>query len=204
MLRYAITDRSQLPGDEAARRLALFALARRWAEQNISYIQLRERDLPAADLESLGRAIAHTIQATGSTTRLLVNTRADVALAAGAHGVHLTAAPDALSAEQARALFARAGQTHPVISISCHTLDDVVRASRQPVDLILFGPVFGKTVAGVEVTPAAGLDTLRQACLAAGKVPVLALGGVTAENTPACLAAGAAGIAAIRLFLSPG
>jgi thiamine-phosphate pyrophosphorylase len=202
MLRYAITDRTQLPGDETARRLALFALARRWAEQNISYIQLRERDLPAAQLETLSRAISHTIHATGSKTRLLINSRADVALAAGAHGVHLTAAPDALTAEQVRSLFARAGRPHPAISISCHTLDEVARASQQPVDLILFGPVFGKSIAGVEVTPAAGLESLHNACRAAGKVPVLALGGITTACIPDCLAAGAAGIAAIRLFLS--
>jgi thiamine-phosphate pyrophosphorylase len=201
MIRYAITDRSQLSGDESARRIALFTLARQWAEQQVDYIQLREKDLSLPELEQIACAITATIHSLKSRTKLLVNSRVDAALAAGADGVHMTAAPDRMTPAQVRTLFADAGQPVPVVSVSCHTLDEVVRARNEQADLILFGPVFGKTLAGVEATPAAGLDALRAACEAAGNdVPVLALGGVTEANTAACIAAGARGIAGIRLF----
>jgi thiamine-phosphate pyrophosphorylase len=86
-----------------------------------------------------------------------------------------------------------------IVSVSCHTLDDVRRSL--DADFLLFSPVFEKSVAGEHVTEGTGLELLREACLAAGRVPVLALGGITAENTNTCLEAGAAGIAGIRLFL---
>jgi thiamine-phosphate pyrophosphorylase len=200
MIRYAITERSQLSGTETTRRIALFALAKQWAQQRIEYIQLREKDLSAAELEQLACAITATIRATKSTTRLLINSRADVALATGAHGVHLTAAPGQPFPCQIRTLFVRAGQPAPVVSISCHTLEEVIRAREEEADLILFGPVFGKAIAGAEVTPAAGLGALQAACEAAGEIPVLALGGVTEERVQSCLQAGAQGIAGIRLF----
>jgi thiamine-phosphate pyrophosphorylase len=204
MIRYAITDRSRLApqnaNDEIARRISLFALARRWAEQQIEYIQLREKDLSAAEIEQIACAITAAIRGLKSRTKLLINSRADIALAASADGVHLTAASGQLTPTQIRSLFARAGRVAPIVSISCHTLDEVVHARREQADLILFGPVFGKTIAGTEVVFAAGLEALRAACKAAGEVPVLALGGVAPENVQSCLEAGAKGIAAIRLF----
>jgi thiamine-phosphate pyrophosphorylase len=203
MIRYAITDRSSLPGDETARRIALFALAKQWAEQNIEYIQLREKDLTAAELEQIVCAITAMIRSVNSKTQLLINSRADIALATGADGVHLTAAPGQLTPMQLRTLFSRAGRPAPIVSISCHTLDEVLRARAGQADLILFGPVFGKIIAGTDVSPAAGLETLRSACTAAGEVPVLALGGVTESNAQSCLEAGAKGIAAIRFFAKP-
>jgi thiamine-phosphate pyrophosphorylase len=88
-----------------------------------------------------------------------------------------------------------------VISRSCHTLADVGLAVDDGVDAILFGPVFGKVQDGVVVVPWVGLDMLRNACeLAPGSV--FALGGLTAENAADCVAAGAVGIAGIRLFAS--
>ncbi|HTD96823.1 MAG TPA: thiamine phosphate synthase, partial [Edaphobacter sp.] len=88
----------------------------------------------------------------------------------------------------------------PLITISCHTLAEVERARQNHVDAILFAPIFDKTVAGRPLSPGLGLDALRSACAAAGPPPVYALGGVTLQNAPACLEAGAAGIAGIRLF----
>jgi thiamine-phosphate pyrophosphorylase len=202
MLRYAITDRSILAATEPARRQALLALVRQWAIQGIPYVQMREKDLPSAELLSLARAIREILAV--SPTRLLINSRADIALASTAHGVHLTSTPDALTPTQIRTLFAHAGRPQPTVSISCHTLEDVARARDQQASLILFGPVFGKTIAGKLVTPAAGLEALHAACLAAGSVPVLALGGVTPANTPDCFLAGAAGAAGIRLYSSNG
>jgi len=200
VIRYAITEGRSRAGFEIADCHNLLALAVRLSVEQVEYIQLREKYLPAAELEQLACAINGVLSASGGKTKLLVNSRADIALAAGAAGVHLTAAPDGLTAAQVRTLFASAGRPVPIVSISCHTLDEVIHARREQADLILFGPVFGKAVDGSEVTPAAGLDALRIACEAAGEVPVLALGGVNDGNTAECLAAGAKGIAGIRLF----
>jgi thiamine-phosphate pyrophosphorylase len=195
MLRYAITDRTRLSGDEA-----LLNQAARLAALNVDYLQLREKDLPAAALATLARAILTTLK--DSPTKLLINSRADIAIAARADGVHLTSAPGELTPTQVRALYAHAHLPAPTVSLSCHTLEEVTRTANSPPearpDLILFGPVFEKV--GSDTTTCTGLELLRASCLAAAPIPVLALGGVTAENTPACLAAGAAGIAAIRLF----
>jgi len=207
MIRYAITDRSQLSpksaNAETDRRIALFALVKQWAEQQIEYIQLREKDLPAAELEQLACAITAMIRSIKSKTKLLLNSRPDVALAASADGVHLTATHGQLTPTQLRTLFARAGRPAPVVSISCHTLEEVTRVRAGQADLILFGPIFGKTIAGAEITPATGLEALRSACDAAGDIPVLALGGITESNAQSCLEAGAKGIAAIRFFADP-
>lgn len=192
MLRYAITHRKIVSVQEQEARHALMAQAKRCAASGIDYLQLREKDLAPSELVSLAREIRTAIA--GSQTKLLMNSRLDVALAAGADGLHLTSAPGELTPSQARKVLPLA-----TISVSCHTLEDVRRSSGA--DLILFGPVFEKSVLGEQVAPGTGLDLLRQACLAAGSTPVLALGGVTAENSQACLQAGAAGIAAIRLFL---
>jgi thiamine-phosphate pyrophosphorylase len=86
------------------------------------------------------------------------------------------------------------------VSISCHTIEEVRRASASGVDAILFGPVFGKTIGGVEVVEEQGLESLRQACMSAGGTPVYALGGVTEERLAECLVTGAAGVAGIRFF----
>ncbi len=199
MIRCAITDRRFFGAQEAERTAGLTAQAARWAREGLNYIQLREKDLDTATLAALSRNILKEI--VGSSTRLLINSRADVALATGAHGIHLTASPDELTPAQICALYTR--PPAPVISISCHSIAEVARARDAAVDLILFGPVFEKEVQGQPIAPGIGLTALQTACAAAGKVPVLALGGVTPGNIADCIAAGAAGIAAIRLFLEP-
>ncbi|QEE27394.1 thiamine phosphate synthase [Terriglobus albidus] len=192
MTRCAITNRKIVSSEEQAARLALLDLARRCAQTGIDYLQLREKDLGAAEMVSLARRILTELS--GSQTRLLINGRLDVALAAGAHGVHLTSREGELTPAQVRSIFPEA-----IVSVSCHTLDDIWRSL--DADFLLFGPVFEKSVAGERISKGSGLELLREACLTAGHVPVLALGGITAENTSACLEAGAAGIAGIRLFL---
>jgi len=215
MLRYAITDRARFSGDEPARQSALLHQAAHLAAAGIDFIQLREKDLPAADLASLARRLLATLRAHNPAPKLLINSRADVAIATCADGVHLTSAPGQLNPPQVRGLYAAASLSEPVISLSCHTLDEVtLAAAASPNDrptLILFGPVFEKVVAESLPSPKAiankriaagtGLDLLRAACLAAEPIPVLALGGVTRANTADTLDAGAAGVAAIRLFL---
>jgi thiamine-phosphate pyrophosphorylase len=200
MLRCAITSRALYPGDETQQQAALLREASRWIADGIDLIQLREKDLPTAGIASLARQILLAITATTSPTRLLINSRPDIAIATGAHGVHLTASPAELTPTQVRSLYALVNQPTPIITISCHTLEDVHRARIHHADAILFAPVFEKMVAGQIVTPGQGIDRLRVACLAASPIPIYALGGVTLENASACLDVGAAGIAGIRLF----
>jgi thiamine-phosphate pyrophosphorylase len=214
-LRYAITDRSRLVGDEPQRQATLLRNAARGAADGLDFVQLREKDLAAGALAALARQLLAALGAGHPAPKLLINSRADVAIAVAAAGVHLTSAPGELTPSQVRRLYAAASLPEPIVSVSCHTLADVARAaSSEPgsaVSLILFGPVFEKVVAARPVgrqpigdQPAAaatGLDLLRAACAAAAPTPVLALGGITQANTAACLAAGAAGIAAIRLFI---
>jgi thiamine-phosphate pyrophosphorylase len=210
MLRYAITDRARFAAEsgqqaEPTRQTALLRQAARLAAEGIDFLQLRERDLSAAALASLARNLLATLCEHNPATRLLVNSRADVAIATHADGVHLTSSPNELTPAQVRALYAAASLPEPVISLACHTLAEVARAASSAPDerptLILFGPVFEKVVGNKLVTAGAGLDLLRAACAAAAPIPVLALGGITPANTDSCLDAGAMGIAAIRLFL---
>lgn len=170
----------------------------RLAQAGVDYIQLRDRQLSPANLAQLARSILAELRST--SVRLLINSRADVALATGASGVHLTSHVDELQPAQVRQVFAGAGQPQPLISISCHSTPDCMRARAAQADLILFAPVFEKRVAGEVVAAGQGLEALAAACRSAASVPVLALGGVTLENANLCAAAGAAGIAGIRTF----
>jgi thiamine-phosphate pyrophosphorylase len=197
MLRYAITSRALFPGDERHQQAALVEEAARWASAGINFIQLREKDLPAADLAELARNLLKTLP---PSTKLLINSRPDIAIAVAAHGVHLPATPGELTPAQVRHLYAAAALYPLMITVSCHTLAEVARACDNRVDAILFAPVFEKIVAGHIVSAGQGLDQLRAACTAAAPIPVYALGGVTLENAPLCVEAGAAGIAGIRLF----
>ncbi len=202
MLRYAITSRTLFPGDEHQRQAALLGQASLWVTDGIDLIQLREKDLPAADIAALARKMIEATAGANSPTKILINSRADIAIAAGAHGVHLTARPDELSPDQVRDVYASANLPAPIITISCHTLEDVGRARDSEASAILFAPVFEKVTGDQVVVPGQGLDKLAAACREAFPVPVYALGGVTLENAPSCLAAGASGIAGIHLFIT--
>jgi thiamine-phosphate pyrophosphorylase len=180
------------------KRLAL--QVRSWADAGVDLIQLREKHLEGGALLQLAEAALCALHETPSHAKLLINTRADLAIAARAHGVHLTAHPDELSPQQVRALFAHAELPTPIVSVSCHTLDDITRARDNRADLILFGPVFEKRNGGELISAGIGLETLRRACELAQPASVLALGGISNENAAACLAAGTAGVAGIRLF----
>jgi len=200
MIRYAITSRALYPGSEQEKQAALLTEASCWIADHIDYLQLREKDLPAATLATIARNLLQIINLASSPTRLLINSRPDIALATNAHGVHLSSSPDGLTPTQIRDLYASANQPAPLITISCHTLADVHRARTENVDAILFAPVFEKPLPNQPPLPGQGLDQLRAACLAAAPIPVYALGGVTLKNLPSCLEAGAAGVAGIRLF----
>jgi thiamine-phosphate pyrophosphorylase len=211
MLRYAITDLARVPGDAFTREAALLQQASRLAAESVDYLQLREKDLAPGDLATLTRKLLAIFRAGANGPKLLINSRADVAVATQADGVHLTSEPGGLTPADIRRLYTSAGLPRPIVSVSCHSLADVAHAHESNATFILFGPVFEKVVAHAKesesshatetrIAEGIGLNLLHLACSTAAPTPVLALGGITPENTDACLAAGAAGIAAIRLF----
>lgn len=206
MIFYYITHRRQFAGREDEQRARLLEKIAEAARAGVDFIQLREKDLPARELELLASEAVRRIREHpgGRSTRLLINSRLDAAIAAGADGVHLRA--DDVAASEARVIFSKAGVHAPIIGVSCHSLTEVRLAESHGADFAVFGPVFEKSGAAGQ-----GLAALRVACgqvpahgieasVPAGRMPVLALGGVTEENAAACLVAGAAGIAGIRLF----
>jgi thiamine-phosphate pyrophosphorylase len=201
MLRCAITNHTASGFVNDAQIEQLQNQVRHWAADGIDLIQLREKNLDAGALFALAEAALRTLHEMQSPTKLLINTRADVAIAAHAHGVHLTSHPDELTPQQVRELFTHAGVPAPIVSVSCHTPSDVARARHNAADFIFFGPVFEKRINGEFVSDGVGIEALALACTIAEQVPVLALGGVTPQNTAVCLASGAAGIAGIRTFL---
>jgi thiamine-phosphate pyrophosphorylase len=197
MLLYYITDRKSLAGTDAQQRSRLLVRIGEAAHAGVDYIQLREKELAARDLERLARDAARTVRENSATAKLLVNGRADVALASGADGVHLPAGE--LAASEVRALWMQASDRAPVIAVSAHTIAEVRAAADQGANFAVLAPIFEK--AHTDVRPV-GIDALRAACASTlpAEFAVLALGGVTLANVEACLAAGAAGVAGIRLF----
>jgi thiamine-phosphate pyrophosphorylase len=215
LLLYYITDRTQFPGDEAGRRRRLLEKIGEAARCGIDYIQLREKDLSSRELESLTREAVQVVRVssrrkTGNRDLgigLLINSRTDIALACGADGVHLPY--NDISVSEVRRIWSSylgrpstnslqqspEGAPQAIVGVSCHTAEEV-RSAAGSADFAVLGPVFEKKNASQ--FPGKGLDLLRRAC--AEKIPVLALGGVTLENAHACLKAGAAGAAGIRLF----
>ena len=174
MIRYYVTDRQQ--GD-------ILAFAARAVSEGVDMIQVREKDLPAKDLFDLVCKVRDV--AAGTKTRVLVNDRLDVAIAAQVEGVHLPS--NGLPAARVRPLV-------KLLGISTHTLHEAIAAEKAHADFIVFGPIFdtpGKN--------AIGLDPLREVA-AAVRIPVLAIGGITKTNAQQILSSGAAGIAGIRLF----
>jgi thiamine-phosphate pyrophosphorylase len=193
-----ITDRTGFAGADAEQRDALIRRIAEAACAGVDYIQLREKDLAEDDLERLARKAVTAVRENSATTKLLINTRADIALAVGADGVHLPA--DSRSASEFRADWLRHTNREPLMGVSAHTVEDVRLAESEGASFTVLAPIFEK--AGVSAK-GIGLGVLRAACSASGNPSlfrVLALGGVTLANARGCLEAGAAGIAGIRLF----
>jgi thiamine-phosphate pyrophosphorylase len=193
---YYITDRRQIPGAGQEQERRLLEKIAECAASGVDLIQLREKDLGAHALEKL--ALKAMAALAGSRTLLLINARTDVALACGAHGVHLPA--NDLAASEVRAIFARAGVSEPVIGVSTHSAAEVASAEAHGADFAVFAPIFEKG----GTASREGLEELQRIChrteAAQPPMPVLALGGITLENARLCVEAGAAGIAGIRLF----
>lgn len=183
MIRCLITD-GKAVADEARwlRKLAV------WLERGVELVQIRERSLEARQLAELTRkALALP---NPRRTKILVNDRADVAMACGAHGVHLR------EGAVAPALFARPGF---LVTAACHDPQRVGELAGA--DYILLAPIFAPLSKESSAAPL-GVEAIRTA-VALTPTPILALGGITQANLGACLAAGAAGFAAISYFDDP-
>jgi thiamine-phosphate pyrophosphorylase len=181
---YPIVDVRQDTPEALERALAL---AVELSAGGATLLQLRAKSLSGRDMTALASRMVDTVAAHGS--RVIVNDRADVALAAGAAGVHV--GDEDLPVSAARDVL---GAT-AIIGYSTHSVADVVAATNRPVDYIGFGPVFDSpTKAGVR--EARGVQALAEACRAS-TVPVVAIGGVTLATAPSCWYAGAASVAVI-------
>jgi thiamine-phosphate pyrophosphorylase len=186
VIRYYITDSRELGGVER-----LIPVIARLLLDGVDLVQIREKHLGGRELYELTRRVLELANPHGS--RILVNSRVDVALAAGAHGVHLGS--DSITPGAWR----RITGDNFLIGVSCHRVSELRRAEEGGADFAVYSPIF-PTNKPYPVEPK-GLDALRAATRAV-KLPVLALGGVTERTAPLCVAAGAAGVAGIRLFQS--
>jgi len=172
----------------------LLDLAKAAVEAKVDLFQIREKKLSARVLYELTRCIVKITRS--SSTKLIVNDRADIAVAAGADGVHLTTI--SLPADVIRKSF---GDKF-LIGVSTHSEAEAHAGRVAGADFVVFGPVF-ETPAKLEYGPPQGLDRLKAVASAMGDFPVLALGGVTVDNVADCIRAGSKGIAAIRMLGDP-
>jgi len=186
MQSYYITDSRAAGGIEK-----VLAFIERAIHDGVAMVQVREKHLPARQLLELARrAVALSA---GSSTRVLVNTRVDVALVAGASGVHLPAG--SISPARWREIV----PPRFLIGVSCHTIRDLREAEAGGADFAVYGPVFPSPGKG----PPIGVDGLAEG-VRGTRLPVYALGGVDKTNAATCLRAGAAGVAAISWFQRAG
>ena len=181
---YYVTDRHQLRPQNFRSRI------RRLIDWGIDFIQLREKDLGDQELFLLTREVVALARTT--SCRVLVNGRADVALAAGAQGVHLPSG--GLRADDLRPWLPDGF----LVGVSVHSESEAVRAWTSGADYVLAGPVFA-TPSKTGMGPPLGLVGFSEICRSI-PLPVLGLGGIDAGTVKAVLDAGAAGVAAIRLF----
>jgi len=185
-----ITDRRRFGAGGIDALVSRVALA---AREGVHLVQVRERDLGGGLLSQLVSACVEAVR--GTRTRIVVNDRLDVALAAGAHGVHLRG--DSFSAARARAL----APTSFLIGRSVHSVSEAVAAADEGgLDYLIFGTVYetaskpGRAPSGV-----VGLSTVARAT----RLPVLAVGGITRKRLDEVMSAGACGVAAIGMFNPP-
>lgn len=177
MRRYYITDRRSC--------LDIIESIRRAASTGVDLIQIREKDLTARELLDLTARAVRTVASW--PTKVLVNGRIDVALAAGAHGVHLPGR--SILPVECRRIVPQGF----LIGVSCHSLSELAEVAGA--DFAVYGPVFDSPGKGRAI----GIEALREAARTSD-IPIYALGGITPENAASCIEAGAVGIAAIGMF----
>jgi len=181
---YYITDRRALAPKPLLSRI------NEAIEAGIDLIQIREKDLATRPLLELAQSAVE--RARGSSTRIIVNDRLDVGLAAGASGVHL--GTQSLPAGAARPVV----PAEFLVGVSCHSVQDAVEAEAAGADYLLLSPIFATPSKATYGTPL-GLAVLQQA-VSQVSIPVYALGGIDVEKAKSCLNAGARGIAGISIF----
>jgi thiamine-phosphate pyrophosphorylase len=185
---YLITNGELTAQNFAHRKIQTLELIRVAAQNHISLIQIREKKLSARLVFELVSKAAEITQTTG--TKLLVNDRADLALAGKADGVHLTS--QSLSCSTIRRSFSKTF----IIGVSTHTFEEAEEAKKQGANFVTYSPIF--------TTPnkndPQGVEKLQEICRKLSPFPVVALGGINAGNFPEVLKAGASGLAAIRFL----
>jgi thiamine-phosphate pyrophosphorylase len=194
-----VTDRHNFAATDAreAQEILLLKIEAA-ADAGVDWIQIREKDLSGKDCSSLTReALQRAAARKTAPARILVNDRLDVAISQTAGGVHLGENSLPL-AEVKRLVENRGNRKDFLIGVSCHSMEAARAAASGGADYLFFGPIFATPSKAAFGAPQ-GLERLTEICRAVS-LPVLAIGGITLENTADCLAAGASGIAAIRLF----
>jgi thiamine-phosphate pyrophosphorylase len=189
-----VTDRRGLAGASGLAGNLLIQKIEQAAKVGVDWIQIREKDLSGRGLAQLAE---RAILCAGSGSSVLVNDRLDVACAIGSAGVHL--GESSLSPSEARKLVNRGGASaNFLVGVSAHSLEGARQAEHGDADYVIFGPVY-TTPSKASFGEPQGVRRLKEICKRL-TIPVLAIGGITLENAGECVAAGAAGIAAIRLF----
>lgn len=189
-VRMLITAGECRDDDISAAILRLERLAVAAASREIDFFQIREKSLSGKSLYALTKRLATVTEA--APIKIIVNGRFDIALAAGAAGVHLPG--DSLPADVVR----RHVPAGFIVGVSTHSPDEIVAAKSAGADYALFGPVFATPGKG----DPAGLHGLAKAVLCAENLPVIAVGGIDVRHADEVMRAGAAGFAAIRYFLN--
>jgi thiamine-phosphate pyrophosphorylase len=186
-----VTDRKSLAESEGG--AGVLRRVRASAAAGVDWVQIREKDLSGRDLLGLAREAV----VAGGGARVIVNDRVDVALASGAAGMHL--GRESLGARDVVS-WCRAGNAPAnfMVGVSCHSLEEAREAESAGAAYIFFGPVFD-TPSKRGMGEPQGVARLGEICRDVG-IPVLAIGGLSEENAGDCIRAGAAGIAAIRMF----
>jgi thiamine-phosphate pyrophosphorylase len=191
-----VTDRKSLAEGEGG--AGVLGKIRAAIAAGVDWVQIREKNLSGRELLELAR---EAVASSRGLTRVIVNDRVDVAIAAGAAGVHL--GRESLAAREV-VRWCRAGNAAADfwVGVSCHSLEDAREAETAGAAYIFFGPVFD-TPSKRGMGEPQGVARLGEICRSVA-IPVLAIGGVSKENAAECVGAGAAGIAAIRMFQDAG
>lgn len=191
-----VTSREALGTEKPGEKL--LAKIRAAAAAGVDWVQIREREMTARELLALTKA---AIAAASGVVSVVVNDRLDVALAAGAAGVHLRA-NSVPASEAVRWLRANHAPADFLVGVSCHSLEEARQAQEAGASYVFFGPVF-ETPAKKKFGPPQGVAKLGEVCRSL-RIPVIAIGGINEANAVECLQAGASGIAAIRMFQEMG
>lgn len=185
MIRYHITDRRLAGGVEP-----LVKAVSRSLMDGVDLVQIREKDLPGRELTELVERVLALPNPHRS--RILVNSRVDIAVGCGADGVHLPSG--SFPVDRVR----RMAPQHFLIGVSCHTEHELREAEQAGADFAVLSPIF-LSPSKPEPQPPLGLETLSR-WVAKVRIPVLALGGVSTRSAPLCQRAGASGVAGISMF----